>query len=249
MNHPPLSSAPIPANHTMRSIEFAHDYTPHALASVLTKADRTQIITACNYQGDIPHWMRTDKTRGWVNAEYSLLPSSTHIRHKRERHHPSGRTFEIQRMLSRALRSAVNLNAIPQQTLLFDCDVISADGGTRTTSLNGCMAALILANHRLVAQGKVAHNSLITNTIAAVSIAIKDGQLFADPNYEIDSTADADITVVMNSHGELVEFQGCAEQKTFSHHMMMDVFELAQSSLTAVFNQLEEFKHTIEGTA
>lgn len=229
----------------IRGVEFIRDYTPHALASILAKADRTQVITACSYQSDVPPWMRGDKSRGWVNAEYNLLPSSTHIRHRRERHHPSGRTFEIQRLIARSLRSVVNLESIPQQTLMFDCDVISADGGTRTTSLNGCMAALMLANHRLVAQGKLPKDTLIISTIAAVSIAIKDGLLYADPDYAIDSTADADITVVMNSGGGLVEVQGCAEGHAFTKDQMIAVLDLAAASLADVFAQLAEFNRTL----
>lgn len=241
-----MNSLPHRHPSSMRAVEFVLDYTPHALASVLAKAQHTQVITACSYQDEVPHWLRAQKQRGWISAEYNLLPSSTHERQRRERHHPSGRTFEIQRLISRSLRAAVNLKAIPQHTLLFDCDVISADGGTRTTSLNGCMAALIVANHRLVSQGKIPKNSLITKTIAAVSVAIHKGELIVDPNYQIDSVADTDMTIIMDSTGELVEIQGCAEHNTFSPSTVVDVLELAFQATKTLFHQFEQLTHSLE---
>ena len=224
----------------MRPTEFITDFTPHALASVLVKSENTQVITTCSHQDDVPHWMRGSKsTSGWLTAEYSLLPSATHSRHRRERPHPSGRSYEIQRLISRSLRAAVDLSQIPSQTWIFDCDVISADGGTRTTSLNGCMAALILATNQLRQQGRVGEGFL-KETIAAVSVALYQGEIVVDPDYSVDSAADADITMVFTADKKLVEIQGCAEKNTFTQKRLTEILEVAARGLDPVFHSLDQ---------
>ena len=229
-------------HHQARPTNYVLDYTSHALGSVLASAGKTQVIVTFSHLEEVPSWLRPNKSeQGWVTAEYNLLPSSTQQRHKRERSRISGRTSEIQRILSRSLRAAVDLTQIPGQTLIFDCDVILADGGTRTTSLNGAMVALILAISRLQKRGKCASNTL-KDLIGAISIATHDKGLIVDPDYNHDYSANADITVVMNSKQQLVEIQGCAEKQAFSPTTLQEIVALAGVSLAPTFDYLERLK-------
>lgn len=227
----------------VRPFEFVLDYTPHALSSVLVQFGATKVITAVSVSAELPPWLRSKKGQtGWLTAEYNLLPSSTHSRHRRERNGAGGRTQEIQRLISRSLRGALDLAKMPDITLTVDCDVISADGGTRTASINGAMCALILAVSRLLKQKQISVNP-IKEHIAAISVALmEDEKLCIDPDYASDSTASADINVVLTASQRLIEIQGCAEKQSFSIDTLYSVVAAASDALQPVFSRLEQIQ-------
>ena len=176
-------------NDELRSIKFTHDFTKHALGSVLVEFGDTKVICTASVDLKKPKWMADDDERGWVTAEYSLLPSATNTRCKREREKVSGRTHEIQRLIGRSLRACVDLEKMPKTTITIDADVIQADGGTRTASICGGYLALKDAINKLIANGDLAENPII-EPIAAISIGIVDGDIKLDLNYEEGSPSD-----------------------------------------------------------
>lgn len=192
-------------NDELREISFIKDYTKHALSSVLVQFGDTKVIVTASVDEKAPKWMEKDDPRGWVTAEYSLLPTSTHTRCQRERSKISGRTQEIQRLIGRSLRSCVDLEKMTGLTLTIDADVIQADGGTRCASICGGYLVLEDAVNKLMAQGKLAQNPIL-EPIAAVSIGLIDGEVKLDLDYSEDSHAQVDSNVVMTKSGKIIEF-------------------------------------------
>ena len=186
----------------------------YAEGSVIIRAGNTHVLCTASIENTVPAWM-SGKGKGWITAEYSMLPRSTHTRNKRDREKISGRTQEIQRLIGRGLRSMVNLNHLGERSIMIDCDVLQADGGTRTASITGGCVALAIALNRLIAAEKIPKETL-TGLVSAISVGIKQNKVLVDLNYEEDSTCDVDMNFIMTGHGGLVEVQGTAEQEPFS---------------------------------
>ncbi len=223
-------------NNELRQIKFTKDFTKHALGSILVEFGDTKVITTASVDLSKPKWMEKDKVSGWVSAEYSLLPSSTNTRCRRERTSVSGRTQEIQRLIGRSLRACVDLEKMPDITIIVDADVIQADGGTRTASICGGFLALKTAIDKLLAEGKLKENPII-EPIAAISVGIVKGEVRLDLNYEEDSSAQADANVVLTKSGKIIEFQTTAEGEPFSKAQMLEIFETAQKGVEEIINK------------
>jgi len=220
-------------NNELRPIKFTKDFTKNALGSVLVEFGDTKVITTASVDFSKPKWMEKDSTSGWVTAEYSLLPSSTNTRCKRERTSVSGRTQEIQRLIGRSLRACVDMEKMPDMTIIVDADVIQADGGTRTASICGGFLALKVAIEKLMKEGKLKENPII-EPIGAVSIGIVDGEIRLDLNYEEDSSAQVDANVVLTNSGKIIEFQTTAEGEPFLKEQMLELFETAQKGVEKI---------------
>lgn len=223
-------------NNELREIKFTKDFTKNALGSVLVEFGDTKVITTASVDFSKPKWMEKDAKSGWVSAEYSLLPSSTNTRCRRERTSVSGRTQEIQRLIGRSLRACVDLEKMPDMTIIVDADVIQADGGTRTASICGGFLALQVAIEKLMKEGKLQENPII-ESIAAISVGIVDGQVRLDLNYEEDSSAQADANVVLTKSGKIIEFQTTAEGEPFSKEQMLEIFETAQKGVKQIIKK------------
>ena len=202
---------------------------------MLSVSGNTKVITALSLDMKVPPHV---KSGGWLTAEYSLLPGSTNVRSARERTKISGRTAEIQRLIGRSLRMAVDLEKIPGITMLIDCDVLEADGGTRTASVNGGMLAVALACRKLVEEGVVSENPL-KNWIGAISGGVIDGEVVIDLDYEKDSRADTDFNFVFSENGNIIELQGTAERVPLDEDRF---FELLKESRKCVKEIIEEMK-------
>ena len=220
----------------LRQIKFTKDFTKHALGSVLVEFGDTKVITTASVDFSKPKWMDKDAKCGWVSAEYSLLPSSTNTRCKRERTSVSGRTQEIQRLIGRSLRACVDMTKMPEMTIIIDADVIQADGGTRTASICGGFLALQDAVEKLIKDGKLQENPII-EPIAAISAGIIKGEVRLDLNYNEDSSAQADANVVLTKSGKIIEFQTTAEGEPFSHTQMLEIFEAAQKGIEEIIGK------------
>lgn len=219
----------------LRDISFEPGYIKHPEGSVLISMGNTKVICSVSVEDSVPPWMaKQGKSGGWLTAEYSMLPRATHTRSQRETRGPSGRTQEIQRLIGRSLRAMINLNALGSRTLAVDCDVIQADGGTRTASINGAAVAAHLAIADLV-RHKIIPREAATGLVGAVSVGIIDGQPTLDLCYEEDSRADVDMNVVMTSRGELIEVQGTAEGKSFSRALLNQMLDLAEAGIKDIF--------------
>lgn len=215
----------------LREVAVTLDYTEMALASCLIEVGKTRVLCSVSAEDRVPPWLR-GKGSGWVTAEYAMLPAATRERTPREavRGKQGGRTVEIQRLIGRSLRSSVDLKRMGEIELVVDCDVIQADGGTRTASITGASLALRLALARLEKAGRV-RTGVITSALAAVSVGIVDGQPVLDLDYPEDSSAEVDMNVVMNQKGEYVEIQGTAEGAPFSKVQLVDLLKLAESGI------------------
>ena len=221
---------------TPRPIKFTPSINPYAHGSVLAEFGNTKVHITASVQESVPPFLK-GKGQGWLTAEYAMLPSSTHTRSDRERKGPSGRTQEIQRLIGRALRSVVDLNKLGERTIMLDCDVIVADGGTRTTSISGAYIALEMAVRKLMKDGLLKENP-IREGLAAISIGInKSGEIIADLNYEEDSSCGTDMNIVMTSNGKFVEVQGTAEGAPFSMEELQALLTCAQKALTVVMKE------------
>mgnify|MGYP000115518451 FL=1 len=220
-------------NNELRRIKFTPDFTKNALGSVLVEFGDTKVITTASVEIGKPKWMDSDDNRGWITAEYSLLPSSTNVRCQRERTKISGRTQEIQRLIGRSLRACVDLEKMPDITITIDADVIQADGGTRTASICGGFVALSIAVERLMEIGKLKKNPII-EPIAAVSAGIVDGEVRLDLDYEEDSHAQVDSNVVLTRSGKIIEFQTTAEGEPYEYEQMLDIFDIAESGIQKI---------------
>lgn len=220
-------------NNELRKIKFTRDFTKHALGSVLVEFGDTKVITTASVDFSKPKWMEKDSTKGWVSAEYSLLPSSTNTRCKRERTSVSGRTQEIQRLIGRSLRACVDLEKMPEMTIIIDADVIQADGGTRTASICGGFLALKDAIEKLIKEGKLKENPII-EPIGAISAGIVDGEIRLDLNYDEDCGAQVDANVVLTKSGKIIEFQTTAEGEPFSHEQLNEIFKTAKCGISEI---------------
>ena len=220
-------------NDELRPIKFTHNFTKHALGSVLVEFGDTKVIVTASVDKKKPKWMADDDNRGWVTAEYSLLPSATNTRVKREREKVSGRTHEIQRLIGRSLRACVDLEKMPDVTITVDADVIQADGGTRTASICGGYLALKDAVQKLIEQGFIKENPII-EPIAAISIGIVDGEIKLDLNYEEDSNAQVDSNVILTQSGKIVDFQTTSEGAPYEYEKMLELFSIAKSGIDKI---------------
>lgn len=220
-------------NDELRNIRFTKNYTKHALGSVLVEFGDTKVITTASVENKKPRWMEENDNRGWITAEYSLLPSATNTRCKREREKVSGRTQEIQRLIGRSIRACVNLEKMPDLTITIDADVIQADGGTRTASICGGYVALTIALEKLIEQGILKENPIL-EPIAAVSAGIINGEVCLDLNYQEDSHAEADCNIILTKSGKIVDFQTTAEADPFEKTTMLEIFEIAQKGIKQI---------------
>lgn len=220
-------------NDETREIKFTKDYTKHALGSVLVEFGDTKVITTASVEEGKPRWMAKDEARGWLTAEYSLLPSATNTRCQRERTKISGRTQEIQRLIGRSLRACVDLEKMPDLTITIDADVIQADGGTRTASICGGFAALKIAVEKLLAEGIIKENPII-EPIGAISAGIVDGEVKLDLDYEEDSHAQVDSNIVLTKSGKIIEFQTTAEGEPYEQEKMIEIFNTAKKGIQKI---------------
>jgi ribonuclease PH len=208
------------------------DFIKTAEGSVLIEVGGTRVICTASVEEKIPPFLR-GMNKGWVTAEYAMLPRATDVRTIRERGKISGRSSEIQRLIGRALRSVVDMTALGERTVWVDCDVIQADGGTRTAAISGSFVALYLALSKLVAAGTLPEVP-ITDYLAATSVGIVGGKVMLDLAYSEDSKADVDMNVVMTGNGNIVEVQGTAEGKPFSRETMDSLMNLASKGVTDI---------------
>ncbi len=219
------------ANDALRNIKITPGYLAFAEGSVLIEVGMTKVLCAVTVEERVPAWMRGEK-RGWITAEYSMLPRSTLTRTPREsaKGRPSGRTLEIQRLIGRSLRATVDMEALGERTLTVDCDVLQADGGTRTASVTGAYVALCQALQGLVRKGLL-HRAPVKTAVAATSVGIVDGEYLLDLCYEEDFHADVDFNLVMTAEGEFVEVQGTAEKAPFSRQRMDSLLALGSKGI------------------
>ncbi len=225
-------------NNELRPVKFTKDFTKNALGSVLVEFGDTKVITTASVEKKQPKWMDENATKGWISAEYSLLPSSTSTRCERERTKLSGRTQEIQRLIGRSLRACVDLEKMPKITITIDADVIQADGGTRTASICGGFMALKIAVEKLLEQGLLQENP-IREEIAAISVGIVDDEVKLDLCYEEDSRAQVDSNVVMTKSGKIIEFQTTAEGEPYDQSQLMELFNTAKQGIETIINMYE----------
>jgi len=218
----------------MRVVRFTPDFTRHAEGSVLVEFGDTRVLCTASVERRVPPWLR-GKGSGWVTGEYGMLPRSTNTRTNREatRGKQSGRTLEIQRLIGRSLRAVVDLDALGERTVTLDCDVIQADGGTRTASISGAFVALTLAIEKLVADKSLKKNPLHGH-VAAVSVGIYRGLPVLDLDYAEDSAAETDMNVVMNGAGGFIEVQGTAEGHAFSDKELNSMLALARKGVDEI---------------
>lgn len=219
----------------VRPVSITRHYTKHAEGSVLVAFGETKVLCTASVEESVPRFLR-GKGQGWITAEYGMLPRSTGSRMGREaaRGKQGGRTLEIQRLIGRSLRAAVDLKALGEFTITLDCDVIQADGGTRTASITGACVALMDAIWWLQAQGKLKVNPM-KYMVAAVSVGIVDGTPLCDLEYVEDSNAQTDMNIVMTDDGRMIEVQGTAEGEPFSHDELEQLLELAKNGLAPIF--------------
>ena len=223
-------------NNQLRKINFTKDYTKHALGSVLVEFGDTKVITTASVEVGKPKWMDKEDARGWLTAEYSLLPSSTNTRCQRERTKISGRTQEIQRLIGRSLRACVDLEKMSDLTITIDADVIQADGGTRTASICGGFLALSCAVDKLLKEGKLKENPII-EPVADISAGIIDGDVRLDLNYEEDSRAQVDANIVLTKSGKIIEFQTTAEGAPYEPTQMTEIFNIAKHGIEQIIDK------------
>jgi ribonuclease PH len=216
----------------LRPWKITRDVLVHAEGSALIEAGRTQVVCTATVEDKVPSFLR-NQGRGWVTAEYSMLPRATHTRSPRERGRVGGRTMEIQRLIGRSLRAVTDLTGFGERTLTVDCDVIQADGGTRVASITGAWVALDDAFEKLVREGAISRNPLI-DCVAAVSVGIVGKQMLLDLDYDEDSVAEVDMNVVMTGAKRLVEVQATAEQTPFSLARMNALVRLAQKGIELI---------------
>ena len=251
------------AKDDMRKIEVQLDFTPNALASILYKQGDTVVLACCTRAKNLPRWFPRDASKGWVNAEYCLLPGSTDSRFQRERRGAKGRTYEIERLVARSLRAGIDLEELGPHSLTVDCDVLNADGGTRCASITAATIALRLAVRRLIDQGlclpaadrkpvdagrdwqprklssdeKASHEAAVLPVdVAAISVGLIGEDVYLDLDYILDSNADVDMNVIGTSDGMLVEVQGTGEESTYSRAQMDALMDLAEKGLERLYS-------------
>jgi len=222
----------------IRPIQFTVDFVDYPEGSVLVEMGRTRVLCNVSVEESVPPWME-GRGVGWLSAEYAMLPRSTHTRTPRETRGLRGRTQEIRRLIGRSLRAAVDLDLVGERTLLVDCDVIQADGGTRTASITGGYVAVALALRRLFAAGLVPEKAL-KPPVAAISVGVIEGEPVVDLCYAEDHLADVDFNVVMMADGRLIEVQGTAEGEPFSRDVLDRMLDLAAGGIQTLIHYQNE---------
>ena len=223
------------ATDALRPISFERHYTKHAEGSVLVSFGDTKVLCNVSIEAGVPRWLK-GQGQGWLTAEYGMLPRATGTRTQREaaKGKQSGRTQEIQRLIGRSLRAMLDLSKLGEHTIYVDCDVIQADGGTRTASITGSAVALIDALNNLQRSNKLTADPLV-GLVGAVSVGIKDGQAYLDLDYKEDSNCDTDLNVVMTDAGGFIEIQGTAEGKPFSWDETTTMLSLGKAGIEQIF--------------
>ncbi|WP_373938059.1 ribonuclease PH [Vibrio kanaloae] len=218
----------------IRPIKITRNYTAYAEGSVLVEFGNTKVLCNATVEENVPRWLK-GQGKGWVTAEYGMLPRATHTRNRREAASgkQGGRTMEIQRLIARSLRAVVDLKVMGEIMITVDCDVIQADGGTRTASISGASVAMADAINSLLASGKLKKNPM-KGHVAAVSVGIVGAQALCDLEYVEDSAADTDMNVVMTEDGKMIEIQGTAEGEPFSHEELMQLLALANKGIADI---------------
>ncbi|MEO8427380.1 MAG: ribonuclease PH [Verrucomicrobiota bacterium] len=225
----------------IRPIRFQNNIAPHATGSTLVEWGQTRVICGVTVEETVPRWMKEQKVSGgWLTAEYSMLPYSTPQRKQRDiaKGKIDGRSQEIQRLIGRSIRAAVDLEKLGSRTIWIDCDVLQADGGTRTAAINGAFVALNLAIKKLLAENKLTENPLL-DAVAAVSVGIVNDQVLLDLCYAEDVAATVDMNIVMTSKGEFVEVQGSGEEATFTEAQLSAMLSLAKGGIRQLFDAQE----------
>lgn len=219
----------------LREIKITPNYIIHPEGSCLIEFGNTKVICTATVQDGVPPFLR-NSGKGWLTAEYSMLPRATETRNQREsaKGKLTGRTMEIQRLIGRALRLAIDLDSLGEKTVMLDCDVIQADGGTRTASITGAYVALAIALKKVHAEGKIKTNVLKDN-VAAISVGMVEGKAMLDLKYTEDSAAEVDMNVVMSKNLELIEVQGTGEESTFSRAELNAMLDFAEKGLKEIF--------------
>ena len=223
----------------IRPLQIETQVTRYAEGSVLISAGHTKVLCTATVEESVPAWLK-GKGQGWVTAEYSMLPRATHTRTKRDREKVSGRTQEIQRLIGRALRGCIDLKTLGERQILLDCDVLQADGGTRTTSITGACVALYIAVKKLEKEGKIG-SKVFLDTVAAISVGMKNNEVLVDLDYNEDSSCDVDMNFVMTGSGAFVEIQGTAEHKPFTESEM----NLMTSSATSALLKIKDIQKNV----
>lgn len=224
----------------IRPVTITRQFTAHAEGSVLVEFGDTKVICTATVEEGVPRFMKGEG-KGWVTAEYGMLPRSTHTRMRREatQGKQGGRTLEISRLIARSLRAAVDLKALGENTITVDCDVIQADGGTRTASITGACVALVDAINFMRAKELIKTNPL-KHMVGAISVGIYNGEAIADLEYVEDSAAETDMNIVMTETGKLIEVQGTAEEDAFSFDELQQMLQLAKDAMTEVFDAQQQ---------
>lgn len=218
----------------VRPIKITRNYTKHAEGSVLIEFGDTKVLCNATVEEGVPRFLK-GQNQGWITAEYGMLPRATNSRTQREaaKGKQTGRTMEIQRLIARSLRAAVDLKVLGEYTITVDCDVIQADGGTRTASISGACVALHDALSGMIEKGVIKHNPF-KGLIAAISVGIVDGQALCDLEYIEDSNAETDMNVIMTEDGRMIEVQGTAEGEPFSHDELLTLLALAKNGIDTI---------------
>lgn len=222
-------------NDEMREVRVTKNYIMHPEGSVLIEFGNTKVICNATVEEKIPPFLRGSGT-GWITAEYSMLPRATNSRVQREasKGKIAGRTMEIQRLIGRALRSSIDLGKLGERTIIIDCDVIQADGGTRTASITGAYLAMELAIEKLIDEKKLNEIPIISK-VAAISVGKIKNEILLDLEYEEDSKADVDMNIIMNDKGEFIEIQGTGEEATFTQDDLMKFIEVSKNAFDKLF--------------
>ena len=215
----------------LRAVKLTPGYLPYAEGSVLIEMGQTRVACAASVEDRVPPFLR-NTGKGWVTAEYAMLPRATQTRTPREtgRGGPSGRTYEIQRLIGRSLRAVTDMAGLGERTITIDCDVLQADGGTRTAAITGAYVALALANRRLQKAGKLTRN-LVAGEVAAISVGIVDGVPLLDLKYDEDSRAEVDMNIICTGDGRFIEIQGTAEREPFTGKQMDELLVLGRHGI------------------
>ncbi len=225
-------------NNQLREIEFIPNFNPYAEGSCLVKYGNTHVICTASVDTNIPSWLKNEN-KGWLTAEYAMLPRATQTRTARENKKPSGRTQEIQRLIGRSLRAVLDLAKMPDICIYIDCDVIQADGGTRVASISGSFVALYLAIRKLMSEDKIKENP-IREFVAAVSCDIYNQEAILDVDYEEDSNSQVDMNFVMTESGKIVEIQGTAEGFPFTETEFAELFALGKNGIKQIISKQKE---------
>lgn len=225
-------------NNQLRDIEFITNFNPYAEGSCLVKYGNTHVVCTATVDEKVPSWLK-GQDKGWVTAEYAMLPRSTQTRVPRESKKPSGRTQEIQRLIGRSLRAVVDLTKMKDLSICIDCDVLQADGGTRVASISGGFVALYIALERLVKEGKLQENP-IREFVAAVSCDIYNGEVVLDVDYNEDSNSQVDMNFVMTESGKIVEIQGTAEGEPFEEKDFAKLMDLGKQGIKQIIARQKE---------